>query len=156
MDAVSAIAGKNMDDFFTKYITGTAVIPYSEYFEKVGLSMVNTNEKQPINYIGAITNFNSNRLTTANVERNSPAWNAGLSVNDELIAIDQYRLGDDLNRFLSMKKPGDKVTFTISRSNFIKTIDVIVAKSPSVRYVFEQNPKATETQKAMYKIWMHL
>lgn len=156
MDAVNKVAGKNMDDFFTKYVYGTELIPFQSYLSKAGLTLVNTNEKQPLNWVGAITTFTNNKLTISNIERNSPAWNAGLNVNDELIAMDQYRLGEDMFRYLSMKKPGDKVTFTLSRNNFMKTIDVTIGTSPYVRYVFDKNLKASETEKAMYKMWLHL
>ena len=44
------------------------------------------------------------------VPRDTPAWTAGLNVDDEIVAIDDFRVrADQLDERLEAYKPGQKV-----------------------------------------------
>ncbi|MBL7924423.1 MAG: M61 family metallopeptidase, partial [Bacteroidia bacterium] len=138
VNMVKLVSGKNMDDFFRKYVHGTAPLPVADFADVCGLDLVDLNEKQGQAWTGLTTSFSSGKLMVTGVERNSPAWQAGLNVNDELIALNRYRLADDLPKFLAMQKPGDTVSLTASRSGFIRVFDVQLAQSPAVKYSLER------------------
>lgn len=154
IDAVNHVSGKNNDAFFQKYVYGTEKIPFPEFVIKTGLRITDLNEKNNSPSTGITTSFSSGKLIVTGVERNSPAWNAGINVNDELLAVDDLRLADDMNRFLNMKKVGDAVKFTVTRAGFIKTIPLTLQRSPSVKYKLEPDPSASEDAKKRLEIWL--
>lgn len=39
--------GKNLDDFFKKYIHGTEIIPYAEIFDNIGISVKDVTTFKP-------------------------------------------------------------------------------------------------------------
>jgi predicted metalloprotease with PDZ domain len=155
MDACNSISGKNMDDFFSRYVYGFDSIPYQQYLDVMGLQLSNLGVKGNAPFLG-ITTTTDRRVTVKSVERNSPAWNDGLNVNDEIIAINGIRLDDDLNHFMSMFKPGDKFSLLISRNNEIREIQTTLARDPHAKYVLEPVKNQSEAQRAKYKSWLAL
>jgi len=156
IEMVNKVAGKDLSDFFEKYIHGTSQLPIEESLEQMGLVFLDLNAAQTVAWTGAATAVSNNKLTVTAVERNSPAWKFGLNVNDEILALDNYRAGDDLSKLLSLKKPGDKVRFTISRNGVLKEIDLILDKSPAVKYLIEKSSAQTEDAKKRFSKWMKL
>ncbi|CAN5601060.1 PDZ domain-containing protein [soil metagenome] len=156
IEATSKIAGINMDSFFNDYVYGIKSIPYAQFCSEMGLKISNSNEKQTTSWLGASSSIKDGKLTVTSVERNSPAWVAGINVNDELIAMDQYRLNDDLARLMAMKKPGDKSVFTVSRAGYIRLVDVTLGKTPYVKYLLEPDNTSGADKPALFKKWMHL
>jgi predicted metalloprotease with PDZ domain len=75
-------------------------------------------------------------------------------VNDELLAVDHYRLSDDLSKVISTKKPGDKINLLVSRAGFIKTISLDVEASPFVKYSLEWDSQLSEQQKKNVTGWL--
>lgn len=136
---VNKVAGKEMSGFFEDYINGVKLYPYKDLFDGVGMSLSDLNEKSDIPYVGITAAAAAGRLNVTGIDRGSPAWNEGVNVNDELIALDDYRLSDDLSKFLNMKKPGDKVKLLVSRAGFLKSFNLTVQQSPFVKYTLGFN-----------------
>ncbi len=153
---VNKVTGKPMDDFFIKYVHDTVSLPLFEKISAVGLELKDLNASGKTAWTGAGTNFAGGKLTVTSVERNSPAWTAGLNVNDEIIAIDNYRSGDDLSKMLSMKKPGDEARFTIARNGILMDVLLTLKKSGAVKYVLEKTENPTASQKSHYARWLKL
>ena len=136
---VNKVAGQKMDSFFSDYINGVKMFSFQELLGSVGLSLTDLNGKSVIPYVGITAGMTSGRLTVTGVDRGAPAWTEGINVNDELIALDDYRLSDDLSKFLNMKKPGDKIRLTIARAGYIRTFTLSVQQTPFVKYSLEVN-----------------
>ena len=63
------------------------------------------------------------------VRRDTPADAAGLNVDDEILAIDDFRVrADQLDNRLEQYKPGDKVTLLVARREQLLTLDVDVRR----------------------------
>jgi len=102
--------------------------------------------------LGVVTRDRGGKLTISRIVRDSPAWNYGLNVNDEIIAINDFRVNKSnfsstLNRFGS----GEKLKFTIIRNDWLRNIDVILADSSEEEYFLFPIEKATELQKKIYE-----
>lgn len=151
--ALTEVSGENWETFFEKYIHGTAAIPYNDYFGYAGLKLVNKDAESKEASLGVQTNQTGGKTVISAVLRGSAAWNDGLNVNDEILAMDNYRI-DDLNKMLSFKKPGDKVKFLISRDGLIQTIDLTLGKNTAVRYKLEKQENPSAEQNATYKKWL--
>lgn len=143
--AAEKFTGRNLDKFYAEVIDGTASINYENYLAIAGLKLVNQNANKNESYLG-VTAVNTNgKLNVTAVSKNGPAYSAGLNVNDEIIAIDNYRV-EDLTKALTLKKVNDKISILISRDGILKTIETTVAKNPNVKYKLEKNSTITKEQ----------
>ena len=104
-------------------------------------------------YLGANSSNANGKVIITSVVKNSPAYTSGLNVNDEIIAIDNFRV-DDLTKALSYKKVGDKISVLLNRDGMMKTIEVVIAKNPAVKYKIEKLANATEAQEQAYRMWI--
>jgi predicted metalloprotease with PDZ domain len=156
MKMVEKLTGKNMDSFFKETVNSTLPLPMDKVVAGLGLSLEDLNKKTTTTFSGINSSASGGKLTVTSIVRNSPAWTSGINVNDELIAIDQYRLGDDLNKTISMKAPGDKVTFLVNRNGYIKSIPLTLTQTPFVKYTLSKSSNSSEQNSKNYKVWMHL
>jgi predicted metalloprotease with PDZ domain len=149
------IAGISLDDFYAKYINGTIAVPFQEFLSYAGLTIkdLNANKNEPS--LGLSSSPKDGKIMVTQVARNGSAWNSGLNVNDEIIAIDNYRL-DNLDKQIGAKKVGDVISVLISRDGVLKTISVKLQRNPSVKYSISSNPSSTEDQQKVLKKWLKL
>lgn len=142
-----------MDDFWAKYVNGTQGIPYNDYFAAVGLKLVDQNGSSKEVFFGANTKVDNGKIMVTSVVKGSAAYEAGINVNDEIIAFDNYRV-DDLAKWVGYKKVGDKVTVLVSREGALQAIPVTFKANTNVRYRFEAIKSVTADQAKAYNYWM--
>jgi predicted metalloprotease with PDZ domain len=153
-EALERFAGRKLDDFFRDYVHGTATPDYNRYFEAAGLRLVNQNEGVLNLNWGAGTAVENGRTMVKTVARGSSAWEGGLNVNDELIAIAGYRVESDITPLISGRTIGDKVPVTVVRDGKLLELQVPIVADKSVRYRFERVEKPTPQQQKIYSKWL--
>ncbi|PRY12377.1 putative metalloprotease with PDZ domain [Pontibacter ummariensis] len=150
------VAGRNFDAFFRDYINGTKSPDYNEYFDAAGLRLVNLNANNNSASWGASTAVSDGKVQVRSVSRGSSAWEGGLNVNDEIIAVNGFRVGDDLDRYIKGFNVGDTAQVLISRDGKLQVLDIPMLKDESVRYTFEHVPNPTPLQKKIYSKWLEV
>jgi len=152
-NAMEKFSGLNMNDFFDKYIHGVERLPYESVFEYAGLKLERTDGKrEPFGYAGVTFSQAGKSWYITYVERNSAAWNEGLNVSDEIIAID----GQPVNKpeeVIALKKPGEKVVFKIKRRGNEMEIPLTLGESSRVEFAFIPDEKPTALQKKIFEKW---
>ena len=86
--------GKNMDEFFLKYVDGTEIIPYKEFYAPVGLSVQDVSTNNPS--FGASFREEGGKVMVKSVRFGSSAEEAGISVGDEIIGCNAYRVDQSM------------------------------------------------------------
>lgn len=86
--------GKNLDDFFKKYIHGTEIIPYAEIFDNVGVSIKDVTTFKPS--FGATVREENGKVIVKAIRANSCAEDAGISVGDEIIGCNGFRVNQSM------------------------------------------------------------
>jgi predicted metalloprotease with PDZ domain len=152
---VNKISGKDFTAFFNDYVNGVKTVPFASMLQESGLVLNDLNKKQPAMWIGVTTSSSTGKLSVSAIERGSPAWVAGVNTGDEVLALDEYRVNDDLSKLLAMKGKGDKVTLLVSRNGFVKSFTMDVLSAPHVKYELSLASTATEEQKAMFNNWLY-
>ncbi len=152
--AVEKFAGKELDPFFTSHVSGVEPIDYQKYFDYVGLTLENTADADKI-ALGV--NLNSSNKVTA-VKRGSCGYESGLNVNDEIIAIDNYRVksSDNIATLLARKSQGDQVDIMVSRGGEIMHIQTELHPAEHFSYKLSMVEKPSRTQKKLYKAWLKI
>lgn len=150
--ACEKISGLKLDTFFNDYIHGVVPLPYKEVFALAGIEMDSTTEKSA--YLGATFKNQNGRVTITNVVEDSPAWDAGLNVKDELVAIDGFRAKSASPTYLGEKVPGDRIVCTVSRNGILRDIQLSVGFTPTTISSVKQMDEPTESQKVVFEQWL--
>ncbi|WP_225986415.1 M61 family metallopeptidase [Rufibacter sp. LB8] len=149
-------AGKSLNDFFQKYAYGKETPDYAAYLAAAGVNLVDQNKTQNIPLLGAAISTASGKPMVTTVTRDGSAWQAGLNVHDEIIAVNGYRVTDDLNRSVPSYAVGDVLETIVSRGGQLLGISIKLLKDQTLKYRAEAAPNATEQQKKIYAKWQNV
>jgi predicted metalloprotease with PDZ domain len=138
------VAGVDLGAFWRSAIEGTDELDYRDALDVFRLQFKPVNATpngRPKAWIGATTKLDSGRLLVAQVKRDTPAFAAGLNVDDEIVAIDQVRVrADRLDERLEQYAPGDRVSLLIARRERLLSLDVTLGPEPPKRWRLEPQP----------------
>ena len=97
------------------------------------------------------TRNDAGRLVITAVPRGTPAIDAGLNVDDEIIAVDEVRVRPDgLPLRLAQYRVGDRVSVTVARRDRLMKFEVTLAAEAGRAWRLEQSPTATEEQRLRF------
>ncbi|MGC6432625.1 MAG: M61 family metallopeptidase [Crocinitomicaceae bacterium] len=131
--ALEGFIGDEVDSFFSKYIHGTEVPNYSTIFANVGLDVTYIGSPSPS--LGASFYTKDGKTIIRRIRANSSAENSGLSVNDEIVGCNGYRV--DRNSFVDMvsrANVGDQLNVLISREEQLFEIIVTIESYERPKY----------------------
>jgi predicted metalloprotease with PDZ domain len=150
------MAGKSLDDFFRKYVRGTAEFDINPIAGPFGLQLVEKSESADKAYIGANLAEESGRLTIRSIAAGTPAYEQGLNTGDQIVAIDGYRASQSfLQSYLDERKPNDEVRLTIFRFDKLRDIPFKLGSNLRKDYDFSFVDGPTEDQKRLYKQYLN-
>ncbi|WP_258049045.1 M61 family metallopeptidase [Hymenobacter sp. NBH84] len=151
--AVAKIAGQRFDDFFRRYVYGTETLPYNTALGYAGLRLTNTPTTSD-GVLGAVVSARSGAPTVTTVVRDGSAWQGGLNVNDEILALDGGRITTDPNTALTGRPAGTTVKFLVNRDGQIKEVSFPLLAGTTQRYRVEQVENPTEAQLKVLRKWL--
>lgn len=94
------------------------------------------------------------RLVVTQVRRGTPAWKAGVNVDDEIIALGGYRVRpDQWEARLAAFQPGETVPLLVARRERLLTLDVTLGAEPS-RARLEPDPNASDDARRRRSGWL--
>ena len=166
--AASEVAGTDLSVFFDRSIRSTEELDYSP-FQHVGLELKFRVKESPTDRGGSAPRLKPGELkargwlgatfksgsTIACVVEGSPAMNAGVYADDEVIALDGYRVdGATLVSRCEEKAPGDVVSITVSRQDRLVELKVKLENKPADAAYLQRVEHPTDLQKAAYSAWL--
>lgn len=151
---LESFTGDDMNWFFDNYVYDTKSIDYKRFFKGVGLDISNsTIEVEP--YLGVRTRNQGGKLIVTTVYKGSAAEAQGLSVNDEIIAINGFRVDQSEFKYLTSDlRKGDTFDVILSRDNIIKNYTIKMGGREPIRYKFKAN-FTSESQK-LFDYWLRV
>jgi predicted metalloprotease with PDZ domain len=138
IDQLENICGYSFQDFFNDYVHGTT--PYEtillEALDFIGLELIQTpsNSYSEAN-LGVKTVHQANHLLISAIYPGSPADMVGISIGDELIAVNKIKLNNDLDACLNYFDASSK---TLS---FFRNGKLLQLTLPEVNRFFYLNHK---------------
>jgi predicted metalloprotease with PDZ domain len=164
--AVTALAGQSLDDYFESYIRGTEELPVLELLTQAGISVVSEapwendrgddvkRERQRA-YTGIVWGNAGERAIVRSVVPQGPAWAAGISYGDEVIAVAGQRVNAaTAARRFSDFQPGDKVEVHFFRKDSLRSAHVVLGENPERRVRLAPAPKPSRTARAVRRAWL--
>jgi len=166
--AVAEVAGPSLRPFFDRALRSTSELDY-RVFSQVGLEArfrvkesagdkggtpprSKAAEAKPRGWLGVVGRGGS---TLATVLDGSPAMTAGLYADDEVVALDGYRV--DSGSLVSRcedRRPGEQVTVTVFRRDSLIQVPVTLGAKPADAVFLARVEHPTEEQKAAYHRWL--
>ena len=129
------VAGTDLGAFWRSAIEGTDELDYSEALDVFGLQLQADRDTDlpngPRPGSARRRAIDAGRLLVAQVRRDTPAFAAGLNVDDEIVAIDEVRVrADRLDERLEQYAPGDRVALLVARRDRLLSLDVVLGAEP--------------------------
>jgi len=146
-------AGSSLKEFFNAFVHGTAPLEWERALIYAGLT-VDARLDSGQAYLGIQAADRGDRTRIARVHAGSPAYDAGLNAEDELIAFNGYRVrAQDVTVRLNELKPGDAVTLTVFRDERLREFRVTLSMPPVPSYSVTKSKSATPLQKKIFESW---
>lgn len=155
---VNDVAGQDVGAWIAERVDEPGELSYDEFLDWFGLRFAPAKEKSdpaPA-WLGVDTRQQDGRLYVAGVRRDGPGHSGGVNAEDELLAINGYRVtGDGLADRLKAYHPGDELAVMVSRRDQILSLAVTAGEAPGEdRWKLEVDPEATETQRTRLTAWL--
>jgi predicted metalloprotease with PDZ domain len=130
------VAGVSLTEFFHQTVETPGEVDYSDALDWFGLRF---KQPEPAKdaapqkaWIGAETRVENGRLLVSRIPRGTPAFDAGLDVDDEIVAIGDYRVrADQLTARLENYRPGDQVSLLVARRDKVLRLNLTLGETPT-------------------------
>jgi predicted metalloprotease with PDZ domain len=147
------VAGISLKPFWDAAVDGTAELDYTD-LETMGVRFQAVAASGRA-WLGMTTRNDGGRLVVSQIRRETPASVAGLNVDDEILAINDFRVrADQLATRLEQYRPGETVTLLIARREQIRRLEVVLGEEPPRRWRLEVDPAATGAQQQQRARWL--
>jgi len=152
--AAVEVGGASMRDLFNRYIRGTESLPWEQVLEYAGLALTPVKGSNGA-WLGISTMNREGTAIVRSVVAGAPAYEAGIDVGDELLAIDGFRVhADDFGARIGDHAAGDTIRVEYFHHDELRDRVVKLAQSPVPSYVVHQVDKPTSLQKEIYEGWL--
>ena len=146
------MAGKSLNDFFERYVRGTADVDYNAVLNGVGLKFSTGETENKTAYLGANLRQDGDKLIVASLPKDTPAYEQGLNANDQIVAVDGNRASQTfLSSYLSEKKPNDRIKLTVFRFDALREIEVTLGGRAKQDFQITAIENSSEDQKRLYR-----
>ena len=118
------ISGKNLNEFWRKYIGSAEELPLEEYLKSAGLKIENTNTKNYIS-LDIETVIENGKLIIIKVFAGGSAYESGLNANDEIVSLNNQKVvKENLENRLQDFCIGDVIEVAIFRDGSLRNVNV--------------------------------
>ena len=144
-------AGCSLQEIFD-YASTVEKVDYNKYLSLAGLQIDSELQETKGAYLGASVQDQQGSVIVSSIDFNSPAYNSDLSIQDEIIALDNNRItARNFNEIINQHKPGDKIKLTFSHRGKINNLEIILDKNLKATYKITPVEKLTPLQETILK-----
>jgi len=151
---VEEVAGASFGPWFTAYVNGTQELSYEAALRWYGLSFrePTVEADEPISgWLGV--HGVGDPVVLTRVPRGTPGEQAGLNVDDEIIAFDGFR-ATELSETLDWFPPGSEVEVLIARRGRMMTLSVTLGEAPQDTWDLEVSALSNGGQARHLDAWL--
>ena len=141
----------DVEGFFTKYINGTEILPFAEILSKVGVQVTSQNIESF--ECGISFSEEGGRVQVNRIASNSSAEDSGISVGDEIIAVNGFRVNaQEFKNQLSKLTPDQSLSVLLSRDSKLMSLPLSGKLMQKPQFIFSK--KQDEKQNTLFNYWM--
>lgn len=161
LPVANRVTGLDLTDFFTRFISGTAEVDFDRFLGYAGLKIEalehppGKEEEPPAGWLGVLLKEDGRRARITSVRDDGPGRRAGLSPDDEIVALDGQRvMFDELPKALQRYPPGSSVTVTVFRRGYLTQVPVETGKVPPEKLLIVPVDDATPLARKVHESWL--
>jgi predicted metalloprotease with PDZ domain len=156
-DTAQQVAATELKRWFIHVTETTEELDYGEALAWFGLRFKPSapGDIPPKPWLGFTVKTESHRLMVSEVPCGTPAYEAGITPGDEILAIGNYRIHpDQWSATLEAHRAHEVVSLLVSRRGRLVNIPVCLEEEPVRRWVVERDPDATDLQRQRLTAWL--
>jgi len=175
---VEEVAGSSFADFWAAYVDGVEEIDFGRFLGRAALNLerrvqrgaedgdeanravdapeVKDAQGAPRAGLGLVPTVREGRLQARYVLRGGAAEDAGLYADDEILAVDGYRVTDAAQLLARVRdhQPGETARILVSRRGVLEERTATLATAPPDLYRIAVDPAASNEARAIHKGWL--
>jgi predicted metalloprotease with PDZ domain len=161
--ACERVAGGSLQGFWDEVVDGVGDLDWNARLRPFGLELV-LEPKKPEEgeaprkrrpWLGASLQKSAAGALVASVVEAGPAWKAGISPKDEIVALDGLRVGaDDLEKRIDERRPGGRVRLALFRSGALREIPVVLGSKENAVRVLRRRRDSVPAERRLYEGWL--
>jgi predicted metalloprotease with PDZ domain len=163
--AAESVAGRSLGAYFSRFIDGTAELPVPSWLRRAGLAAQACSPAQAEGEDGvkmrrqqgwAGLSFAAGEAAVVkNVIPDSPAWKAGLTFRDEIVAVNDHQVdASTVAKRLADRGPGQTVTIAFFRQQILRTTSLRLVRTPERKWTFVVDPFASPARRRVGQGWL--
>jgi predicted metalloprotease with PDZ domain len=138
-------AQADLGDFFARYVAGTDEIPFADFLSRAGFVL------QIRGRLGAslglqVTHNRTGEAVMSDLDPGGVAERAGIREGDLMLALDGGEVPQNMDRWLSSRKPGEVVRVRVRRGDLVRAFSFALGEVPTNVYDVEEAPHPTPKQ----------
>jgi predicted metalloprotease with PDZ domain len=134
-EELETFLSQDLDQFFNDYIYGTKIPDYNAIFSKIGVAVQYTGREEPS--LGASIVAEGAKMVVKSVRAGSAAEEGGLSVNDEIVGCNGFRMNaGTLSKLTASITNGELVNLLVSRDEILLELKVRITNYEKAQYRF--------------------
>lgn len=156
-DVVAEVAGKGVRTWLAKTLVSTDELDVETGLDYFGLRFAESKDKKAKRkpWIGIGTRADGERLFVTEVVRDSPAWRAGVSAEDEVLAIGDLRATSSRwTDLLETLSPAEATSLTLSRRGRVRDLPLVLGERPVSGRELETLPWTNATHGRRLDGWL--
>ena len=154
-EVVSEVAGTDLGDVLTRALDTAQPLDYQPLLDTYGLGFVPAESRATRGWLGITTRNDAGRLVVTQVRRDTPAAAAGLNVDDEILAIGDFRVrAEQWERRLDQYPPSTQASLLVARRDQLMRFDVTFGQEPGNAWRLQPRPNATAAQQRARAAWL--
>jgi predicted metalloprotease with PDZ domain len=153
------VSGLDLRAFWETAVGAAGELDYAGALSALGLRFrapATPRSDAPVKpYLGVSVRNDGGRLVVTQVQRATPAFDAGINVDDEILAIDDFRVrADQLASRLDQYRAGDAVSVLVARREQLHRLNVRLGSEPVKAWRLEVDPGAADGPRALFAAWL--
>lgn len=155
-EVVREVAGTSVRDWLAQTLVSTDELEVEAALDYFGLRFAETRpEDRKTAWIGIGTRHEGERVFVTEVVRDSPAWRAGVSAEDEVLAIGDHRaLASRWTELIEAASPEATTSLTLSRRGRLRKLPIILGERPVSGRPLEPLPWANAAHQRRLDAWL--
>lgn len=153
--ACETAAGTSLERFFEVYVDTTAPIDYPEILAYAGLEIAVEPNELPGISLGMDTRERDGALIVTRITPGGAAERAGLSIQDEIIALDEQRMdAETLQETLHTAAPDQPLQVLYARHGAVHEIEITPDRNSEADFRIQPMENPTEHQTELLDKWL--
>jgi predicted metalloprotease with PDZ domain len=155
---VNEVAGADLGDWMRRALETTEELDYREALDWYGLQFTPAPPVRgfggQIAWQGLRLRTDNNRVVVSQVRRDTPGDASGINVDDEIVALDEYRVNaSQWESRVDLYQPGDTVSILVARRDALARFDLKVGPPMTDQWSLRPLGNATAPQGQHLRAW---